>query len=99
MAKYIVMTLQEIDKQIAYLKQLKKLTIEKDKSVKKLSKDYCANFQKGLYKARYMAGYSLSEVAKSVGVTKQTIYKWENSKQIIPIERARQLAKLFSIKF
>lgn len=93
------MTLQEIDKQIAYLKHLKKLTIEKDKSIKKLSKDYCANFQKGLYKARYMAGYSLSEVANSVGVTKQTIYKWENSKQIIPIERARQLAKLFSIKF
>lgn len=93
------MTLQEIDKQIAYLKQLRKLTIEKDKSIKKLSKDYCANFQKGLYKARYMAGYSLNEAANAIGVKKQSVYKWENSKQNIPIERARQLAKLYCIKF
>lgn len=93
------MNLQEIDKQIAYLKQLRKVTIEKDKSIKKLSKDYCVNFQKGLYKARCMAGYSLSEAANAIGVKKQSVCKWENSKQIIPINRARQLAKLYCIKF
>jgi DNA-binding XRE family transcriptional regulator len=90
---------KDIDDDIKNLKKLKKAIIAQNKQVKLANKEKIACWQKGLYKARYMAGYSLSEVAKAINVSKQTIHKWENSKQVIPIQRARQLAKLFSINF
>ena len=53
----------------------------------------------GLFKARKKSGLSQEEVAEKLGVSRQTISKWETNNDTLPdLWQAKQLATLFHLK-
>ena len=54
-------------------------------------------FSKRLKDFRIEKGYSQSELAKLLGVTKQNISDWENQKSETSFEMAIKIAKLFDV--
>lgn len=46
---------------------------------------------------RKLNRYSLNEIAKKLGITRQTIAKWENNETLPDILKARELAQIYKI--
>ena len=55
------------------------------------------NLGNNLFKARRKAGISQEVVAEKLGVSRQTISKWETSETIPDIYKAKKLAKLYKL--
>lgn len=55
------------------------------------------NLGNNLFKARRKAGISQEVVAEKLGVSRQTISKWETSETIPDIYQAKKLAKLYNL--
>lgn len=51
----------------------------------------------GLKQIRTQCDFSVTDVAKKLGVSKQAVSSWENGKKEIPEARRRQLALLFGV--
>ena len=50
-----------------------------------------------IYKLRKLAGYSQEELADKLGVSRQTIYKWETSIVQPNVENIVALCKIFNV--
>ena len=50
-----------------------------------------------LYKARKRTGLSQEEVAEKLGVSRQTISKWETSETLPDIRQSKQMAQLYHL--
>ena len=55
------------------------------------------NLGNNLYQARKKKGLSQEEVAEKLGVTRQTISKWETDETIPDIRQAKRLAVLYGL--
>ena len=53
------------------------------------------NLGNNLFQARKKAGMSQEEVAEKLGVSRQTISKWETDETIPDIYQSKKLAKLY----
>ena len=51
----------------------------------------------GLKQIRTQCDFTVTDVAKKLGVSKQAVSSWENGKKEIPEARRRQLALLFGV--
>ena len=51
----------------------------------------------GLKQIRTQCDFSVTDIAKKLGVSKQAVSSWENGKKEIPEARRRQLALLFGV--
>jgi transcriptional regulator with XRE-family HTH domain len=47
--------------------------------------------------ARVAAGVAQAELARRLGVTPTTVWKWESSRVVPPLERLAQIAVLLSV--
>lgn len=63
---------------------------------KKSDKYNLLNWQKGIKSHRKETIHSLSSIAHAIGVTKQTVSKWENGISKIPLNRAKSLSTLIN---
>lgn len=54
------------------------------------------DFRISLAAARVNAELTQDEVAQSIGISKVTLIKWEKGETMPTVERAEQLAKLYS---
>ena len=52
---------------------------------------------KNLYEARKNVGLSQEEVAQKIGVSRQTISKWETNETIPDIYQSKKMAKLYNV--
>lgn len=52
-----------------------------------------------LFKLRKQAGYSQETVAEKVGVTRQTISKWENDQALPEMIKGKLLAELYGVTY
>ena len=50
-----------------------------------------------LYKARKRTGLSQEEVAEKLGVSRQTISKWETNETLPDIRQSKQMAQLYHL--
>ena len=50
-----------------------------------------------LYKARKRTGFSQEEVAEKLGVSRQTISKWETNETLPDIRQSKQMAQLYHL--
>jgi len=50
-----------------------------------------------LRKARFLAGYKIKEIAEMLGVTRVTVYNWEEGHTEPSFKILKQLARLYSI--
>lgn len=55
------------------------------------------NLGNNLYESRKKTGLSQEEVAEKLGVSRQTISKWETNETVPDIYQAKQLSKLYSL--
>ena len=55
------------------------------------------NLGNNLFEARKRAGLSQDKVAEKLGITRQTISKWETNETIPDIYQAKKLAKLYNL--
>ena len=55
------------------------------------------NLGNNLFQARKKAGKSQEEVAEKLGVSRQTISKWETDETIPDIYQSKKLAKLYKL--
>ena len=55
------------------------------------------NFGNNLFHARKKAGLSQETVAEKLGVSRQTISKWETAETVPDIYEAKKLAKLYNL--
>ena len=54
---------------------------------------------KNIYNLRVERGYSQEQLAASLNVSRQTIYKWESNIAIPRADHVMQLVKLFQISY
>lgn len=55
------------------------------------------NLGNSLFNARKKSGYSQEEIAAKLGVSRQTISKWETSETVPDIYQAKKLASIYNI--
>lgn len=55
------------------------------------------NLGNNLYQARRKTGYSQEEVAAKIGVSRQTISKWETNETIPDIFQSKKMALMYGI--
>ena len=55
------------------------------------------NLGNNLFNARKKAGFSQEEVAEKLGISRQTISKWETNETIPNIYESKQLAQLYNL--
>ena len=55
------------------------------------------NLGNNLFEARKRAGLYQDKVAEKLGITRQTISKWETNETIPDIYQAKKLAKLYNL--
>lgn len=55
------------------------------------------NLGNSLFNARKRSGYSQEEIAAKLGVSRQTISKWETSETVPDIYQAKKLASIYNI--
>lgn len=55
------------------------------------------NLGNNLYQARRKTGYSQEEVAAKIGVSRQTISKWETNETIPDIFQSKKMALIYGI--
>lgn len=53
------------------------------------------NLGKNLFDARKSSGYSQEEVAEKLGVSRQTISKWETDETLPDVRQSKKLANLY----
>ena len=55
------------------------------------------NLGNNLFQARKRAGLSQEQVAEKLGVSRQTISKWETDESVPDIYQSKKLAKIYSL--
>lgn len=55
------------------------------------------SFQNGVFQARKKSGYSQEEVAEKIGVSRQTISKWETGETTPDIFQAKRMSMIYKV--
>ncbi len=90
------MTVAEIDKEIERLKELRQSLVG---FMKKEKENEQKNIHRLLLSVKWLMiinniGYK--DIADKIGVSKQSVWKWVNFDKPIPVNRAKQIGKLFN---
>jgi DNA-binding XRE family transcriptional regulator len=89
-------SIEDVDKEILRLKNLKNEIKKNEKNIKKLRKDILRSWQERLKQTRELRGLTLGDISDEIGVSKQSISRWENMNKPISFERAEQISKVLN---
>ena len=62
------------------------------------TKSYLGRFAVRLKTLREKANLTMEEAAESLGVTLNTVYKWEDASRVPPLQKFQEIAELYKLK-